>query len=141
MKHTTASDNRLWYVAQVKATQEKNVRTQLIKLGYDAYVPVHKELHTYTNRTHRTVEKVLIPGIVFVRLNDEERSLMLHFPFINKFLVNNSLPVSKVGRAVHPFVRFTDEQMEKMLVRMKLADIAPEIARQHPLVAIQIATV
>ena len=134
---TTVSDNRLWYVAQVKATQEKNVRAQLIKMGYDAYVPVHKELHTYTNRTHKTVEKVLMPGIVFVRLNDDERSLLLHFPFINKFLVNNSLPVSKVGRAVHPFATFTDVQMEKMQSRMGTADIAPETAGQYPLMAIE----
>ena len=141
MKQTLASDNRLWYVAQVKATQEKNVRAQLIKLGYDAYVPVHKELHTYTNRTCRTVEKVLMPGIVFVCLNDEERSLMLHFPFINKFLVNNSLPVSKVGRAVHPFATFTDAQMEKMQSRMETAEIALQILGQYPLKVIQSVTI
>ena len=137
MKHTAASDNRLWYVAQVKATQEKYVRTQLAKLGYEAYVPVHKELHTYTSRTRRAVEKVLIPCIVFVRLNDEERNLMLHFPFINKFLVNNSLPVSKVGRAVHPFATFTDAQMEKMQSRMETADVSSEIAKQYPLMYIE----
>lgn len=135
MKQTTASDNRLWYVAQVKATQEKIVRDKLIQLGYDAYVPTAKP--KLSTKSKRAEGKVLIPCIVFVRVNEEERLLLIHFPFISKFMVDKSAPVSKVGRAVHPFVRFTDEQMEKMQARMETAEITPEIARQYPLMALE----
>ena len=128
-------DGRLWHIAQVATSQEKTVRDKLLQLGYEAYVPTAKPKSSTKGK--QTEGKALIPCIVFVRINEEERQLLVHFPFISKFMVDKSSPVSKVGRAVHPFVKFNDEQLEKMRTRMETAYIAPEIARQYPLMAIQ----
>ena len=128
-------DGRLWHIAQVATSQEKTVRDKLLQLGYDAYVPTAKPKPSAKGK--QSEGKALIPCIVFVRINEEERLLLVHFPFISKFMVDKSAPVSKVGRAVPPFVRYTDEQMEKLKARMETADIDPEIARQYPLMAIQ----
>ncbi len=131
-EHITTVD-RLWYVAQVLPRHEIKVRERLTLLGYEACVPSQKETHRWKNRRTGQVEKIFIPGVVFVRLNDEERNLMVNFPFIKKFLVNRALPVGKVGRAVHPFATYNDEQMTRLQQRMETTAISPELASQYPL--------
>ena len=126
MMNSELSDNRLWHAAVVMPRHEKKVREKLLQLGYEACVPSHK--------------KVFIPCIVFIRLNDEERNLIVNFPFIKKFLVNKALPKNKVGRAVHPFATFTDQQMEAIQNRMEAASISAELATLYPLETIESLT-
>jgi transcription antitermination factor NusG len=131
------SDNRLWYIAQVMPRHEMKVREKLTQLGYEACVPSRREQHVYKNRSKRVCESVFIPSVVFVRLTEEERSLMVTFPFIKKFLVNNALPLKRTGKAVHPLATFTDEQMMRMQERMQTTDISPELASQYPMAVIE----
>ncbi len=122
MKKTPSSPTpRLWYIAQVPVSQEKTVRTKLTEMGYDVYLPVQ----TYENKSKKKVEKVLIPCMLFVRITEEERLLMLHYPFIKRFLTNKSMPSKTTGRGTHPLATFTDEQMHQLQLQMQTTPMLP----------------
>lgn len=67
-----------WYVLWVKPRTEKSVRDNLLHLGIEAFAATRLEMHTWRRGERRKVEKVLIPSIVFVRIEKQDRPLVEH---------------------------------------------------------------
>lgn len=65
-----------WSVLWVKPRTEKAVRDNLIREGFEAFVATRFEIHTWRRGERRKVEKVLIPSIVFVRMEKHDRPLV-----------------------------------------------------------------
>ena len=65
-----------WYIIWVNSKAERSVRDNLIEKGFEAFVPVRSEIHTWRRGERRKVEKVLIPSIVFVRMGKDERRIV-----------------------------------------------------------------
>lgn len=101
---------RRWYIASVKLNAEEFSCNQVIKLGYEAYVASQKEIRVYANRHHRTVSRVVIPGILFIRSTEEERIQILKTcPFVSAFLTNKASKPNGFGR--HPMAVVPNSQM------------------------------
>ena len=75
-----------WSVLWVKPRTEKSVRDNLIREGFEAFVATRFEIHTWRRGERRKVEKVLIPSIVFVRMEKQDRPLVERQPKVSSLM-------------------------------------------------------
>lgn len=76
-----------WYVAVVNNNSEKKVAQALNQLGYEVYVPTQMEERVVRGKL-RSVEKVLLPAMVFVHCTDAVRLEIVNIPFVKRFRVD-----------------------------------------------------
>ena len=113
--------NRKWLVALVKFHYEEICRKQLQEKGYEAYVACQKEMHVYRNRHRREVTRIIIPNLVFVRIDEGERlQILKEFPAIKCFLTDKASRPNQYGR--HPFAVIPAPQMERLQFMLYHAD-------------------
>ncbi len=99
-----------WFVALVSPRHEKSVSEKLQGLGIESYVATQSELHQWKNGRRRQIERVVIPGVVFVRSTEKERREIVYLPYINRFLSDKASVSDRGSRvAVVP-----DVQMERL---------------------------
>ncbi len=65
-----------WYILWVHSRTEKSVRDNLIHNGFEAFAATRKEVHTWRRKERRMVEKVIIPSVVFVRMEKQDRIIV-----------------------------------------------------------------
>ncbi len=87
----TDSDERFWLVAHVRLFHEKKCAGRLQLKSIETYLPIRRELHYWKDRKKR-IDKVLTPQMLFVYVNDAERSIVLEDRAVSKFY---SFPGSK----------------------------------------------
>ena len=75
-----------WYVLWVNSKAEKSVRNNLIEKGFQAYVATRQEIHTWRRGERRKVEKVLIPSIVFVRMDRKDQRTIEDCPGVSALM-------------------------------------------------------
>lgn len=107
---TIDSNSRHWYVARVGNRAEHTSCERLGKMGYEAYVASRKEIHLWRNGRKKKIDKVVISSYVFVRVTEEERRLIVNFPFIKSFVMNLS-DVNKYGG--HQLAVIPDDEMRR----------------------------
>jgi transcriptional antiterminator RfaH len=89
-----------WIAIYTKARHEKQVQRQLELMGIEAYVPLKKEYHRWSDRV-KLVDVPLIPSYVFVRPNPTQ--------YLKMFTVNGIVNVVKFhGRVAY----IRDEEIE-----------------------------
>ena len=69
---TAGGNSSRWYVALVKSCQEKKSSEALARLGVEHYLPVRKVVRKWSDRM-KTVEMLLLPRMIFVRVDDDLR--------------------------------------------------------------------
>ena len=74
-----------WVAALVQMNCEKKVASKLDKLGITNYVPIQKEVHKWSDR-RKKITRVVIPMVVFVRVDEIERNLVRDLSFIYKLI-------------------------------------------------------
>jgi transcription antitermination factor NusG len=112
---------RKWFVALVRSNYEEICRKKLQENGYEAYVACQKELHVYPNRHRREITHIIIPGLVFIRINEQERiQILKNFPVIKCFLTDKAGQANSFGK--HPFAVVPDNQMERLQFMLFHAD-------------------
>lgn len=109
---------KYWIAVLVKMNTEKKVSSMLSKLGYHNYVPTQTVVRQWSDRKKK-IDRIIIPMIVFVRVDkDEENNLRKH-SFVYKFI---SYPGQREA-AVIP-----NEQIEKLKFMLNHADSAVEFS-------------
>lgn len=112
---------RKWFIAIVKQNTEERCCKQIGLLGHEAYVASQQETRIYANRHRRTVSRVVIPGVVFVRATEEERIQILKTcPLVPAFLTNKAGRLNEYGR--RPMAVVPDSQMETLRFMLYHAD-------------------
>lgn len=81
-----AAEELPWYVLWVRPRSEKAVRDYLVERGFEAFVASRHEVHMWRRGERRKVEKVLIPSIVFVRMNMSERRTVEDCPNVSTIM-------------------------------------------------------
>lgn len=79
-----------WFVAVVKNNTEKAVLERMLKLGYECYVPIQKEIRIWRNGKRAIVDRVVIPSLVFIHCTEAVRREVVSLPFIIRFLTNRA---------------------------------------------------
>lgn len=101
-----------WYVAIVKNNTEKSVFERLIISGFECYVPLQKELRVWKNGRRSSVERVVIPTMVFIKCTESLRKEIVRYPYILRFMTNRAGTFeSSAGR---PLAVIPNEQIEKL---------------------------
>lgn len=75
-----------WLAAYVKMHHEKKVRDRLARMGIEHFLPVQEEVRQWSDRKKK-VERVLIPMMIFVRVDPIEQREVIELPSILRFLV------------------------------------------------------
>lgn len=101
-----------WVAATVQMNTEKKVSLQLTKLGYHCYLPTQTEIHQWSDRKKK-IDRIVIPTIVFLRVNKDEENELRKQPYIYRFI---SYPGQKAA-AIIP-----DEQIEQLKFMLENAD-------------------
>lgn len=84
------SDSQHWYVAVVHTNTEKSTSAALGLRGIENYVPLQTELRRRINGRKVKVERVVIPGLIFIYCTEEcRRNEIVHIPNIRRFLMSN----------------------------------------------------
>lgn len=72
-KEQDSAPEKPWFVLWVRPRTEKSVRDSLLREGFEAFAATRQEIHTWRRGERRKVEKVLIPSVVFVRMEKQDR--------------------------------------------------------------------
>lgn len=70
---TSSINHAPWFLLWVKPRAEKTVRDNLAREGFETFAATKHETHIWRRGERRKVEKVLIPSIVFVRMEQQDR--------------------------------------------------------------------
>jgi transcriptional antiterminator NusG len=62
-----AAATRSWFAVHTRPRYERKVHSELQEKGVQAFLPLHSEVHQWSDRK-RTVEMPLFPGYIFVRV-------------------------------------------------------------------------
>ena len=110
-----------WVAALVQMCTEKKVGDRLTKLGIENYVPTQTEIHQWSDRKKK-VERVVIPMVVFVRVDEAmERTLRMQ-SFIRKILTYPG----QTTAAVIP-----DDQIDRLKFMLRQSDSPVEMMEQR----------
>lgn len=112
----SSPQNIQWYIAVVRLNTERSSSKKLAALGYEVFLPVQKEVCLWKNGRKRLCERVLFPGIIFIRLTEEQRRIVVALPYIDRFMVNRSGLVNSYNR--HPLAIISEEQIEQLKLLM-----------------------
>lgn len=108
---------KYWIAVLVQMCTEKTVGEKLSKLNIENYVPTQNEVHLWSDRK-KTIKRVVIPMIVFVKVDELEEKKLKTYSFINKIL---SYPGEKKS-AIIP-----EEQIERLKYMLNNADTNVEL--------------
>ena len=88
----TKQSARQWYAIRVKSRHERVVATAVDQEGVEAFLPVYRCLHTWSDRS-KSVTLPLFPGYVFCRLRAEDRFPLLTIRGVLHFAGFGKTPV------------------------------------------------
>ena len=77
---------RRWLAAYVKMHHEKKVRDRLNDMGVESFLPLQTEVRQWSDRK-KTVERVLISMLIFVKVDREEQLRVLQVPAVLRYMV------------------------------------------------------
>lgn len=104
---------RRWYVLHTRMHGERRTVANLSRFGMESFLPLQVEVHQWSDRKKK-VARLLLPMMVFVRLNQEEKAILQRFPDTFKFLKDR---VHKDSLMVVP-----DDQMQRFIFMVTRAD-------------------
>lgn len=98
-----------WYVACVRSCQERKVAERLAVRGIATYVPVQKVKRQWSDRV-KIVDRLIIPGMVFVRCSENVRESVFHLTYgISFFLMD------RASSEEHKALSVPEKQMEDFM--------------------------
>lgn len=113
-----AYDSPNWYIAVVRNNTEKASYHKLCALGYEVFLPIQEELSIWKDGRRKKRNRILLPGLLLIRLTEKQRKEVIMLPYINKFIVNRAGTVDSNNR--HPIAIVPSEQVERL--RFMLGD-------------------
>lgn len=110
-KSPPKTDKR-WLAVYVKMHHEKRVRDRLTELGIENFLPIQTEVRQWSDRKKR-VERVLIPMMIFVRVDMVEQHTVITQPSVLRYLVL---------RGEHSPTEIPKEQMDRFRFMLDCSD-------------------
>ena len=108
---------KYWIAVLVQMCREIKVGEKLSKLNIENFVPTQNEVHQWSDRKKK-IQKVVIPMVVFVKVDELIEKQLKTYSFINKVL---SYPGEK-RTAVIP-----EEQIERLKYMLNYAETNVEL--------------
>lgn len=106
-----------WIAILVRSNTEKRVAQKLSALGIECFLPTQKEIRQWSDR-RKVIDRIVIPMVVFVRVNTEIEKKIITYSFVYKVL---SYPGSSIA------TKIPDNQIENLKFMLGCADSSVEI--------------
>lgn len=113
--------SRQWYVAIVGNNTEKQCAQKLQRLGFECYVPTQTEMRQWRNGKRNTVERIVLPAVVFVHTTEtERRTVVVRQPYVKRFFTDRGRKADQYGK--HPVAVIPDVQIRRLMFILDNAD-------------------
>lgn len=86
VKNLSDSASKYWLAAYVKMHHERKTRDHLNDMGIENFLPVQEEIRQWSDR-RKKVERVLIPMMIFVKVDAAGQRRVIELPAITRYLV------------------------------------------------------
>lgn len=103
-----------WLAAYVRLFHEKKTCERLTDMNIENFLPVQEEIHQWSDR-RKKIERVLIPMIVFVRVDKVQQPEVLTLASVSRYMVNRDKHIPLV---------IPDEQMDRFKFMLDYSDKA-----------------
>lgn len=100
---------RKWYALYVKMNHEKKIAARFMKMGVEYFLPIQTVIRQWSDRKKK-IEQVVIPMMIFVRLEESERASLLQDPSAISYLTlrGTSKPAVIPDREMERFIFMFD---------------------------------
>lgn len=86
VNNSKEESGRRWLAAYVRMHHEKKVRDRLLGMGITTFLPVQTVVRQWSDRKKK-VDRVLIPMMIFVKVDRKEQIDVLQLPAVIRFVV------------------------------------------------------
>lgn len=118
-----AENQRRWYVAYVSPRSEKKVYQDLTEAGFEAYTPTHTEVHHWRNGRHKKIERVVITGVVFVKVFSNQLDSIRVFPNVYSFMMDPARRGNQQGLKTFAIIRDGEISLLKAMLGQAEYDV------------------
>lgn len=101
-----------WFIAIVKNNTEFSTQAKLEGKGYEVYVPYQNKTIVSSTGRKRAKKSVVIPTTIFIRCTEQQRMKIVHYPFINRFMVDRTGAKDSFNRS--PIAKIPTSQIDKL---------------------------
>lgn len=105
-------NQRKWFVAIVKRNTERACRERLAAKGYESFVASQTDMRQWRSGKRTTVERVIIPAVIFIHVTEQERLAVVQEPYIFRFMTDRAGSTDNFGR--HPLAVISDHEMHTL---------------------------
>lgn len=123
---TLQTTPKKWFIAYVGTCAEKVVRNRLNEKGYEAYAATRWEIRVRSNGRRVKIEHPVITQYVFVHVTEEERKIIVNYPYIHYFLTDKASEKNQFGR--HRLAVVPDRQMQTLRAMLSEDDAVVQFA-------------
>lgn len=106
-----SSEKFPWYALYVHSRAEKKVHAQLLKMGYESYLPLVVKLKKWSDRMKK-VEEPLFKSYLFVRADERKHYEVLELPGATKFVSFERKAVVVPENQIIAIKRYCDDYVE-----------------------------
>lgn len=123
MQKLNGQSNRKWYAIYTRPRWEKKVNTLLAEKGLESYCPLNKVKRKWSDRL-KIVEEPLFKSYVFVKVGDEEKTIVRMTTGVINFIYWNKKPAVVKEKEIQTIKRFLNEyeNVEVYPIELKLND-------------------
>lgn len=101
-----------WYIGEIPPPRWRAIRKTLGK-AYEVYVATQRETRVYKSRNKREIERVVIPGLIFIRTTEDNLwNILLTYSDIHRFMLDRAASDRERGKRV--FACISDEEMQRL---------------------------
>lgn len=101
-------------------------------IGYpiESYVASQQELHFYANRTRRLINRIVIPGKVFIRVDQRHRiDVLKQCPLISHYMMDAARDLRNGFRN---FAQVPNQELQQLRELLAIADAPVEYSENRP---------
>ena len=109
-------NERVWYVAYVAPRSEKKVCKDIADMPIEAYTPTRMETRLWRNGRRKKVEKVLIPGVVFVKISSTQIEDVRRVPNVYSYMMDPAKRGNKQGVKTFAIIPEAEMRLLKAMV-------------------------
>lgn len=113
--------SKFWIAAYTRPRSEKKASLELRKIGVETYVPIQKQLRTWSDR-RKFVEFPVIPMIIFVKISEEDLQIIREHSLIIRI-------ISQPGRKVPAHI--PTGQIDKLKYMLGQSEIPVSFENVH----------
>lgn len=107
-----------WYAIYTRPRWEKKVNGLLLQKGVESYCPLNKVRRKWSDRI-KTIEEPLFKSYVFVKIKDEERTMVRMTNGVVNFVYWDGKPAIIKEKEILTIKRFLDEYEQVEAVKME----------------------